>query len=262
MLSMQLMAQRSTTVSAALDRMANGTRTERQNAFSDAVELIASGRETSHDIDRLRLGIIQLLARENKATKASAKQPIADDNANDESIEAYEEYYAGLVGFVAGLGDERAIPALLGAAGTGGMATRGVARFGKKAVGAVLEQVASKDPRPADDALFVILEMLKMHTASDPDSHRRIKSALRSALDSQDAGVRESAIYAIEYLDDRDEFLPVLRYMAERDPGKLAGQPKEGGTVGDYYFVREDAAKLLRKIANHEAPAVDQGVDR
>ncbi len=261
-----VVAQQATTgqtdVPRVLTRMSSSKWSERSEAYDDAATMLASGKHAQGDADSLRVGLIQLLARENKATRAFAKQQVAGEDANDESIEAYEEYYAGLVGFVAELGDERAIPALLGAAGTGGMATRGVARFGKKALGAVLEQVASKDPRPADDALFVILEMLRMHTVSDPDSHSRIKSALRSALVSDDAGVRESAIYAIEYLDDRDEFVPVLKYMADHDPGKLAGQPKEDGTVGDYYFVREDAAKLLRKIANHEAPAIDQGVDR
>jgi hypothetical protein len=101
---------------------------------------------------------------------------------------------------VADFNDERAIPALLGAAGTGGMATRGVARFGKKALDLTLKQTESRDADLANGAAFVIREMLEMHTVSDPDSHIRIKSALRSALARPEFEVREAAIGAIEYL--------------------------------------------------------------
>jgi hypothetical protein len=259
-------AQQATTgqtdVSRILTRMSSAKWSERSEAYSDAANMLASGKHEQGDADRLKVGLIQLLATENKATKAFAKQQIAGEDANDESVEAYEEYYAGLVGFVAELGDERAIPALLGAAGTGGMATRGVARFGKKALGVVLEQVASEDARPADDALFVIIEVLRMHTVSDPDSLLKIKNSLRSALASPEHRVRENAISAIEYLGDRQEFVPILQDIAAHDSYKSPNNPENGGNSAESaYRVRKRAQSLLRKIANHEAPAIDQGVD-
>lgn len=47
---------------------------------------------------------------------------------------------------MAGLNDECAIPAILGAAGTGGIATRALARFGNKALDPVVAQLRSPDP--------------------------------------------------------------------------------------------------------------------
>jgi len=240
------------TVSSVVDRMKSATWTERSKAFEDATELIRSGEENPQDADRLRLGVIQLLVTENNDQTPPASEREGEENG---------EYYASLVGFVASLGDERAIRSLLGAATTGGIAIRGVVQFGKKALDPTLEQVKSPDPKLASGAVFVIRELLKMGAASDPDSQLRIKNALRSALASPEFAVRLSAIAAVEYLDDREELVPMLKDIAEHDPVKLAGQkPDDGGDNGEFYPVRQDARRLLRKIANHEPPLIDKGV--
>jgi len=264
------------TVSSVLDRMKSATWTERQKAFGEATELAASGKQTPHDADQLRLGIIQLLIKENNgglkepdnetqqgSPNTASTESSADENYGEGYGEDKSEYYAGLIGFVAGLNDERAIPALLGAANTGGMASRGVARFGKKALAPTLAQVKSQDSHLASGALFVILEMLKMRTVSDPDSHLRIKNSLRSALASPEYRVRKNAMTPIEYLDDREEFVPMLQDIAEHDPYKSPYNLGSKGSGEDsQYVVRRGARLLLRKIANHEQPAVDRGVSR
>jgi hypothetical protein len=61
-------------------------------------------------------------------------------------------------------------------------------------------------------------------------------------------------------LDDREEFVPILKDLAERDSYKLAGQPNADGSTADFYAVREHATKLLHKIANHERPVIDRRV--
>ena len=261
------------TVSSVLDRMKSATWTERQKAFGEATELTASGKQTPNDADQLRLGIIQLLIKENNGglkepdNETQQGSPTTGGSANENYGEGYgedkSEYYAGLIGFVAGLNDERAIPALLGAANTGGMASRGVARFGKKALAPTLAQVKSQDSHLASGALFVILEMLKMRTVSDPDSHLRIKNSLRSALASPEYRVRKNAMTPIEYLDDREEFVPMLQDIAEHDPYKSPYHLGNRGNGEDsQYVVRRGARLLLRKIADHEQPAVDRGVSR
>lgn len=156
--------------------------------------------------------------------------------------------------------DERAIPALLGAADTGGMATRGVARYGTKALGRVLEQVKGQDPHLASGALFVIRDMLEFRLVSDSDSLLQIRNALRSALARQDFEVRDSAVSIIEYLQDREEFVPALNEIAEHDPVTLPGKPDDGGDGGKFYPLRQNARRLLRRIANHEWPSVDKGL--
>jgi len=256
--------------------MKSATWTERQKAFGEATELAASGKQTPHDADQLRFGIIQLLIKENngglkepdnETQQGSPNTASTESSANENYGEGYgedkSEYYASLIGFVAGLNDERAIPALLGAAGTGGMATRAVARFGERALDPTLAQVKNPDPDLAEGALWVIREMLKMRTVSDPDSHLRIKNTLKSALGSPDHDVRETAIFAIEYLDDREEFVPMLQDIAEHDPYKSPYNLGSRGNGEDgQYVVRRGARLLLRKIANHEQPAVDRGVSR
>jgi hypothetical protein len=227
---------------------------EREKAFEDATKITKSGKEAPQDVDRLRVGIFQLLATEN-----NDKIPAADEREGDEN----SEYYESVISFVARSADERAIPSLLGAVSTGGTAIRGVAQFGKKALGPTLEQVKNQDSKLASGAVFVIREMLIMGTSSDPESHLQIKNALRSALISPEFVVRLSAIGAIECLEDREEFVPMLKEVAERDPVRLADQrPDDGGDNGEFYPARRNARRLLRKIENHEAPVIDRGVSR
>ncbi|MBZ5682709.1 MAG: hypothetical protein LAO24_21660 [Acidobacteriia bacterium] len=247
-------------VSRALQKLHSQTWADRSKAFEEAAALLAS-KQTPGDNDKLRVGLIQLLATENIQTKILANHHNADEDAEEKDTEEYSEYYANLIGAVADLKDERAVPSLLGAANTGGMATRGIARFGKKALNLVLEQASSRDPSLASGAVFVIREMLEMHTVTDPDSHQRMKNALRLALGSPDFGVRDSAIYAIEYLDDREEFVIVLNEVAEHDPFKLAGEkPDDSRDIGKLYPVRHHARSLLRKIAEHQPPVIDKGI--
>jgi len=235
---------------------------EREKAFGEAGELLQSEATKSQDADRLQLAIIELLVRENRRdvrVKVGAKEsPLADGAVEDEEE---SDYYSGLIGFVADLNDARAIPALLGAANTGGMATRGVARFGKRALDPTLIQVKSENADLAEGAVWVIRDMLEYRLVTDPESVRRIKAALRTALRSSEFGIRLSAMGAIEYLEDRGEFVPLLKDVAEHDPVKLAGQrPDDGGDNGEFYPGRFDARQLLRKIGNHEQPPIDRGL--
>lgn len=239
------------TVSNALDGMKSPKWRQRMQSFGEASGLMASAGTNPRDADRLRLGIIQLLATEN-----SDKAVPADEAEGEEQ----GEYYTGLIAFVGDMGDERAIPALLGASGTGGVATRAVARFGKKALDPTLAQVHGKDPRLADDALFVIRDMLEFGLVTDPQSLLRIRNAVRSALDAEDSGLRDTAVCLVEYLDNREEFVPKLKDIAEHDPAKLPNQPKADGSVGDFYFVRASAIRSLQQIKNHERPPIDRGL--
>src|ERR1035441_3038909 len=193
---LQLCAQQTSTtyssVSSILARMNSASRTEREKAFREAGEM--RGAE----------------AWVPKQTDAKAKAGAPYKGASEvEEGEGEEEsdYYSVLVGFVANLNDERAIPALLGAANRGGIATRGVARFGKRALDPTLTQAKNANADLAEGALWVIRDMLEFGLVSDPESHLRIKEALRSSLGSSEFGIRVSAMGAIEYLGDRDEFV-------------------------------------------------------
>jgi hypothetical protein len=247
--AIQLAAQQESvhlTVSRTLEGMNARTWELRAKAFEEMPNVDDVGKRSLEEADRLKKGLILLLRTENAALK---HQVAAEDVKRDRS-EEYEEYYARLIGIVATLDDERAISALLAAAPTGSMATRGVARFGSKALGPVLEQVECQDVQLASGAVHVLREMLKMQTASDRDSHLLIKKVLRLALAHPEFQVRLSGIGAIEYLDDRREFVPMLRDLAEHDPFEL-DQPDNRGSIVGVFVVRVDAARLLRQIADH-----------
>jgi len=242
-------------IDAALSRMASPRWIDRSHGFADACRIAMSGKEVPGEREKFTSGLVKLLYVENAAAKVSSEGPRKGDDADQERNDEYEQYYASLIEVVAKLNDERAVPALLAAAPTGGMATRGIARFGDKAVAQVLDQVRDPDPQLAVGAVHVLREMLKMHTVSDPDLHRQIKAGLHFALSRPEFQVRLSAIGAIEYLDDRDEFVPVLTNLAENDPFKLV-QP-QGRSSADIFVVRRDAARLLVKIEAHEVPATN-----
>jgi hypothetical protein len=232
---------------------------DRSKAFDDAGELLSSGRLNRDDGDRLQVGIIHLLVRENSG-ELKESDDVSPETDDETSGEDKSDYYSGLIGFVAAMRDESAIPALLGAATTGAMATKGVAQFGKKAVGPVVAQITGPDTHLAEGALWAVRSMLEMRTAEDTDSHLQLKNALKFALGSSDHDVRETTILAIEQLDDRNEFVPALKEIAAHDPYRAdsaAGKSTPGRGV---YQVRHAAELLLHKIAGNQQFA-DSGAD-
>jgi hypothetical protein len=238
-------------VSRTLQGMSSEKWVDREKAFSEMPNIGDINRQDPSEADRLKVGLIHLVTLEN-----------AEVRKRKGLTEEHSEYYAGLVGAVAALGDERAIPSLVGAITTGGMATRALAKFGDKALDQVLSQLRSPDDEVRSSVLFTIRDLLEMRIAIAPAWHGRITDAIRSSLDDPAFLVRGSAIAAIEYLDNREEFVPALQKLAQTDPVKLPGKPDDGGDGGQFYPLRQDARKLLRKIANREAPPVDQGADR
>lgn len=230
---------------------------DRYEGFIATASLLEDRKRSPEESDSLRLGLIGLLVTETVASHDAATIV----TGTDQEREAYGNYRGDLIGVVADLKDPRAIPALLGVANTGGLATRGIAHFGKTALDPVLKQMQGQDSQLAEGAVFIIRDMLAYRTVSDSESLTRIKNALRSALTRPEAIIRVSAIYAIEYMDDRDEFAPALKDLARSDPHKLDGLVAEDGQDGGVvYPVRRVARALLAKIANHEAPIVDREV--
>lgn len=259
-------------VDSVLHQLKSSSWMERSLGFEKAVEMIGSNRQSNDDKGVLRVGLISLLITENTQSRTEAPKEQASPNvSNGDSdgappsgtwSEERSDYYGDLIGAVGDLNDVRAIPALLGAAATGGMATRGVARFGTPALDPVIEQINGRDPLLAGGAVFVLRDMLERRTVSDAPSMVRIKNALRVALARPELAVREPAIFAIEYLPDREEFVPLLQQIAANDPIKIDGlMPSDGADGGQLYPVRRDARSLLSKIANHEPPVIDRGVN-
>jgi hypothetical protein len=235
---------------------------DRKKAFNEMPSLAAVNKQDAREADRLKVGLIHLLLVENAESSVAASETEASsESETEERDEEYSDYLANLIGVVAGLNDERAIPALLGAIASGGMATEAIARFGEKAIGPLLDQLHNSDGMVRSSVLFTIRDLIEMHIPLAPTSQARIRDVLHSSLTDPDEGVRDGAMAAIEYIDNREEFVPALEKIAQNDPVKLPGVPDDGGDNGQFYPLRQNARRLLRKIANHEPPVIDRGIN-
>ena len=194
--------------------------------------------------DQVKLGLIHLLTDENRSF-IETKNPPPDSHDEDD----IGEYYAELVDTVSSLDDERAIPALAGAMTTGGMAQTGIFKYGDKALGPVLEQLKSSDALVRASALDMGIALLEKR--SDPASNSQIRNLIRLYLKDPGSVVRRTAVLQIDCLDDRQNFVPVLKEIAQTDPLKLPGKAFDGGDGNEFYPVRYDARRVLGDIQNH-----------
>jgi len=197
--------------------------------------------------DRIKLALIQLLKSANDLfifTKDPETKPYTENDT---------EHYANLITAVASLQDERAIPALAGAITTGGIATRGLLKYGDKALGPVLEQLNNPNALVRSSALAVSVTLLRRK--GDPTSQKRAADLVRSALTDSSSVVRRQAVREISCLDNRQEFLPILEQISKTDPEKRPGKALDGGDADAFYPVRYDARQVLRDIQNNKVCA-------
>ena len=248
------------TAASVLDRMRSPDPAERVKAFDDADQLLASGKSASGDIDRLKVGIIELLIAENARTnlpdedrskQAATRAGCGNGTDNCEGSEEGEsEYYPSLIAIVAGFDDERAIPALVGAMPYASDATGALLRFGDKAIGPILDQLKSRNALLRTSALSMAISIMGGQNKSG--SGPRIREMLRSALTDPAAVVRSNAVNEIACLDDRRDFVPVLEKLAKTDPVHYKGRADDGVDGDQFYPVRFDARRALREIQSNQ----------
>jgi hypothetical protein len=242
-------------ITAMLVSMASPDRGARNAAFDDLIGLITEGRQVDFDpeyssflaaffarhpeqADRVKLGLIHLLEADNVDTTLP-KGYSPEDNS---------EHYAQAIDLVSCLDDERAIPALVGAMTAGGGSCKGLLHFGQKPLGPVLNKLNDPDPLVRSAAVGTAITILRM--LNDADSQAQILSLIRTAVRDKEFLIRSAALYQIDNLSDEQpfasalqEFVPVLRDMAQRDPFTIAREAR--------YPLRVRAQKLLDKLANH-----------
>jgi hypothetical protein len=265
----QLEAQQPTepppTILRVLHEMKSSNPTERERAFSKASELLASDKTTTRDLDRLRVGVIQLLIAENPISDISdeelqkqvASQPSCGNGTDncegdDEEDQSESGYLPRLTATVATFHDERAIPALVGAMPWGGAVTTALLGFGDKALGPVTEQLNSRNSSLRMSALDTAIAILEAR--NDVASQVRIRELIRSSLNDPLPHVRTHVVQQIDCRKDRQDFVPLLQEIAKTDPFILpADGPADDGGDGDkFYPVRFDARRVLRHIQNNE----------
>jgi len=240
-------------ITSTLTRMTSKDVATRNTALDDLVVLIAEGQQLGFDpvygdvlatflkrypeqANRVKLGLI--LQMGNDAF-------INDKNAPGTYTEHDSEHYAQTIGMVASLDDDRAIPALVGAMTTGGMASAGVGKYGQKALGPVLSQLNNPDPLVRSTAVSMAITILRIK--NDRASQSQILGLIRTAIRDPEYVLRSSAVSAIENLSDQKQFvsalqdlMPALQDMSRHDPYL--------SSFANRYPLRERATKLLEKI--------------
>jgi hypothetical protein len=260
-ISMAVCAQQSASfdsrMSAALSGMKSANLATKEKTFDDVMTLISEEQHQApmtgqadafatffaHHPDQaepVKLGLIELLDSANNLF-VSGKNATPGTYTEDDT-----EHYARIIDAVSSLDDERAIPALVGAMTTGGMAQRGLLKYGDKALGPVLEQLRNPDNLVRASALGLSVALLER--SNDLKSRKRAVEIVRLALADPSSVVRGHAVREIDCLGQRQEFVPILERIASTDPEKLLGKASDGGDGDEFYPVRYDARQVLRDI--------------
>lgn len=252
--AIQLSAQEAGTIPSPtkmLEGMKSFKWIERSKAFNAASEELASGKLSATETDRLKVGIIQLLEKENGLANVPDDEQVKWQArlAKGEVETEDEEFYPSLVQFVADMNDERAIPALVGAMPYGSDAAGALLRFGGKAVGPILEQLKSRNALLRISALEMAVTMQGQNELLSP---ARIREMLRTALVDPESAVRGHAVEEVACLPDRKDFVPVFEKLAKTDPVHYKGREDDGVDGDQFYPVRLYARRALREIQNDE----------
>jgi hypothetical protein len=246
-------------LSSILVRMKDRDLHNREAAFNDMMALISEGQKQATEpdraaaltsffkqhpgqADRMKLGLIQLLKADNVDFQGAAPQTYTEDDM---------EHYAEVVNVVSSLKDERAIPALVGAMATGGMAQQAIFDYGDKALAPVLERLKSSDALVQSQALMMSFALLaeRGDAAAQAEIRELILAYVKAPLEPS----RRIAVKEIDCLEDRQNFVPLLEEIAKTDPEKQEGKPLDGGDNDQFYPVRYDARRVLRHIKNNQA---------
>jgi hypothetical protein len=262
MLSMQVTAQQAASldskVSAIVDRMNGSDLHAREAAFDDMMAVVHEGpkqttepdhaadlarffKEHPELADRIKLGLIQLLKVDNVDFQGAAPGTYTEDDT---------EHYAVVVNVVSSLQDKRAIPALIGAMATGGMAQQAIFQYGDKALAPVLAQLKSSDPLAQASALRMSFGLLAKR--GDSAALAQIRELILAYVKTPSGATRRIAVQEIDCLEDRQDFVPLLKEIAKTDAQRFGGKALDGEDSDGFYPVRADARRVLRHIQNNQ----------
>jgi hypothetical protein len=159
--------------------------------------------------------LIELLSKENESVKSLPK-------AGPQLSETYTDYYADLIGTVAGLHNPAAIPALLKSAPTGWLAIRGITQFGAAALPPSAKILEEGDIPERRAAALIIKTILSDHQLSAAQSAAVIP-AIKVALEDPDGYTRLTALESVATLP-RDEFSAKVHVMQQKDEFRLGSE--------------------------------------
>jgi hypothetical protein len=249
-------------LSDSLARMRDQDLNNREDGFRETMKLISEDQHggSSTQIDLLKTFFMRHPDKADSVELSLIRLLTAEDDVFMKArpgthTEGDGEYYADLISAVSSLGDARAIPALIGAMTTGGIAQHALDDYGDQALEPVLQQLKSPDPLRRAVATTLGIHILRRH--KDPASRERIIGIIMSSLADPNFVVRTSGVEEIECLEQHQQFVPVLKQLAKTDPAKSPGKALDGGDGGEFYPVRYTARRVLREMQGDTTCAPD-----
>lgn len=222
--------------------------TAKENALTALVELERiRGLSICSPVAALetRQALIRALGKENRLIVGASDRDTMQPGFSETEL----EYYAGLVGCVSQLRDQRALPELIGAIQTGGGAIQGIVRLGEPAVPALIQYLRAPRGRGRIPALMALGQLaaptpLPGSTELPPSISREAATAIRArllvALDDSSVVAREVAIEGLRPYRDA-QVLHAIERKAATDPSCVQTN------TGTRCAVRDAARAWLRQ---------------
>ena len=208
-----------------IERFDSSEDTTRMIAFYELLDLAKAGQPPARDFrtstlqwaaygrqhDDVARASIRLLERENHMM-------FLEGGTDSEEI---SNYYADLIGQVAALENPKAVPALIGAITTGGMATDGLAALGDAAIPWLDRLTHSADHGRRSASMYVFGKMVdKRGRNLSPGGHALARTRLREGLKDGHYSVRVAAIFALSNTREADVAAEIER-LAESDSTRI-----------------------------------------
>lgn len=212
----QLHAQRAS-VGETVQRMRSEVDSTRMHAF---YEMIGRGPNAGA---RMR-AVIEANPGEKEAISAALIAALARANRpptappSHVDAEAFAEYHGDLIWAVSELHDQRAIPALMGALETGGLAQRAIASFGPRVIPELEGALRAESSSRRVAATMTLVRMVgDPKTLADSASRSAIRDALLRAFADEDRFVRQGAMRGLGAFSD-SSVTAALRDAGANDP--------------------------------------------
>ncbi len=164
----------------------------------------------------------------------------------------FSDYWPDLIWAVGSLRDPRAVRALLGAQGTGGIAANDLADLCPFAVDALIEESHKPDRyfrgEPISDRTAALRELGFCITRvalmrAHPEAVAKIRAAFLTALDDPDGPTRAWAVEGLSYFRNDPDIRARLQALALADP--YVGTVARSGKLQEEFVVREAAKRAL-----------------
>jgi hypothetical protein len=191
-----------------------------------------------------RRALIELLDRENKASRAPKQSP-----RSNQDWEAWRQYYDRLLDQVSDLvepSDVRSVSVLVQSSyNPDSPLALQLASYGETVVPALFDIIAHRNVDGRSDSYEVLGQVLRAHRLGTsrhplrPRTVHDVESRLRAGLTDPAPVIRGSAIRGVKAAGDAPS-LPILEDLQRSDPDVLDGTNR--------FWIREQAAKAIAAI--------------